>query len=364
MTVLLRVYCRNDDSAHQRFVSIAEAYEALSDPETRKVYDRYGHEGLAQHRQGGGPRHHDPFDLFSHFFGGGGHFGGSGQRRGPDMELRINLPLKDFYTGNEREFSVEKQEICEACEGSGSADGEVKHCSQCGGNGMVIQKHMLAPGIFQQIQMACDKCGGKGKVVTTPCKECGGSRVVRKTSTYNLVVERGAPRGSRVLFENEADASPDWAAGDLIVHLEEMEPEMDAAEETRMDGAFFRRNANDMFWKEVLSLREAWMGGWTRNLTHLDGHVVQLSRKKGETVQPSTVEVIRGEGMPFPAEEQPHQEDEFGTLHVEYAVILPDQMETEMEREFSSLWEKWRSKKMVDLAKDSGRPPPRPKDEL
>ena len=96
------------------------------------------------------------------------------------------------------------------------------------------------------------------------------------------------------------------------------------------------------------------MGGWQRNITHLDGHVVRLGRKRGEVVQPGMVEVIAGEGMPV----WRHEGDgpEFGSLHIEYVVVLPDQMEKGMEKEFFELWEKWRKKKGVDLHKDSGRP--------
>ena len=353
-----------DATAHQKFVEIAEAYDVLSDAEARRVYDQYGHEGVAQHKQGGGQRHHDPFDLFSRFFGGGGHFGGGGQRRGPDMELRVNVPLRDFYNGNEHEFSVEKQHICEACEGSGSADGQVDTCSKCGGHGRVVQKHMLAPGIFQQVQMGCDKCGGQGKTIRKPCKVCGGSRVVRKVATHTLTVEKGMRRGTRIVYENEADASPDYVAGDLIVQLEELEPDLGASDEERRDGTFFRRKGNEVFWKEVLSLREAWMGDWSRNITHLDGHLVRLSRRRGESVQPNSVEIIKGEGMPLPSEEREHSSEEFGALHIEYAVILPDQMESSMEKEFWALWEKWRKKKGVDLDKDIGRPAKLVRDEL
>ncbi|KAK3077299.1 hypothetical protein LTS18_010688, partial [Coniosporium uncinatum] len=141
-----------DDSASKKFVEIASAYEALIEPETRRIYDQYGHEGLEQHKQGGGRgggHHHDPFDLFSQFFGGSGRFQ-HGERRGPNMEVRIAVPLRDFYTGREHEFTVEKQAICSTCEGSGSADGKTDTCGACGGRGMRVQKHMLAPGIFQQ----------------------------------------------------------------------------------------------------------------------------------------------------------------------------------------------------------------------
>ena len=104
---------RNNDTAKQKFVEVAEAYEALADPEIRRIYDQYGYEGVKQRQQGGGDgQSHDPFDLFSRFFGGGGHFGHQpGQRRGPDMEVRIGVPLRDFYNGLNTEFQLEKQQI-------------------------------------------------------------------------------------------------------------------------------------------------------------------------------------------------------------------------------------------------------------
>lgn len=350
----------------EKFLEVAEAYEALSDPTTRKIYDQYGHEGLENHKRGGGGggHAHDPFDLFSRFFGGSGHFGGGGGgvRRGPDLEVRLHVPLRDFYNGVDKEFTIEKQQICEECEGSGSADGQVETCNKCGGRGMIIQKHMLAPGIFQQVQMQCDQCGGQGKSIKHKCKVCGGSRVVRGPTTLTANIERGMPKGHRLVFESEADEHPDHVAGNLYVYIMESEPQINENESLRSDGTFFRRKGDDLYWKEVLSLREAWMGDWTRNLTHLDGHVVQLSRKRGQVVQPNQVDTIPGEGMPVYHEGHVHEHDhnakEYGNLHVEYKVILPDQMESSMEKEFRDIWEKWRQKKGVDLLKDSGRPPP------
>ncbi|KAK3686697.1 DnaJ-related protein scj1 [Vermiconidia calcicola] len=352
----------DDETAHQKFVEIAEAYDVLSDPEVRKIYDQYGHEGVKQHQQGGqrgGHHGHDPFDLFSRFFGGGGHFG-RGQRKGQNMELRINVSLKDFYMGATHEFKVEKQQICEACEGSGSEDGQRDTCGKCHGQGMVIQKHMLAPGIFQQMQMQCDMCGGRGSTVKHKCKVCGGQRVKRAEESFELHVEKGMPKGARVTYENEGDESPDWEAGDLVVHIFEKDPELGKEDKDRTDGTFFRRKDQNLFWREVLSLREAWMGGWTRNLTHLDGHIVQLSRPRGSVVQPGTVEIVADEGMPVWRHDTDSGAPEYGALHVEYVVVLPDAMEKKMEGEFWEVWEKWRRKNGVDLLADSGRPIPGP----
>ncbi|KAF8535530.1 hypothetical protein BDD12DRAFT_808476 [Trichophaea hybrida] len=334
----------DNPSASDKFREVAEAYEALSDAESRKIYDHYGAEGLKQHQQGGGrQRHHDPFDLFSRFFGGGGHFQG-GQRRGPNMEVTMPVSLRDFYTGASKTFQVEKQQICDHCEGSGSQDGHTETCNECGGRGMRIMKHMLAPGIFQQVQSVCDKCGGKGQIISHPCKVCKGAKVVKGEVTFTLDIEKGSPNHAQVSFENDADESPDWVAGDLAVNLVEMPPtgevNPDNEEEVKhgpTDGMWFRRKGPDLYWKEVLSLREALLGDWTRNLTHLDGHLVKLGKKKGEVVQPNFIERIKGEGMPIY-----RHDDGYGDLVVEYQVILPDLMESGMRKELNAVFEKYR----------------------
>ncbi|KAL6707804.1 DnaJ-related protein scj1 [Coniothyrium glycines] len=341
-----------DESASKKFTDVAEAYEALSDKETRKIYDQYGHEGVQQHKQGGGPRqHNDPFDLFSRFFGGSGHFGHhGGERRGPNMEVRVAIPLRDFYNARKTEFTIEKQAICSACEGSGSEDGHVETCDTCGGRGVRIVRQQLAPGLFQQVQTHCDKCAGKGKTIKNPCPVCSGSRVVRESETHTLEIEKGMPNGVRITYENEGDESPDWVAGDLIVHLVETEPALGQQDHERTDGTFFRRRGKHLFWREVLSLREAWMGDWTRNLTHLDGHIVQLSRPRGAVVQPGTVQVLKDEGMPVWHQHLENNEGlQFGDLHVEYVVVLPDQMDKPMEKDFWALWDKYRKKSGVVL---------------
>ena len=195
---------------------------------------------------------------------------------------------------------------------------------------------------------------------------------MRKVATHTLDIEKGSARGARVVYENEADASPDFVAGDLVVILGEKEATAATdSDEERTDGAFFRRKGKDLFWKEVLSLREAWMGEWQRNLIHLDGHTVKLARKRGEVVQPGQVDVIRGEGMPLSGDEIEDRRgteleaERYGNLVVEYVVVLPDRMEQGMRKEFWGVWEKWRKKYgKIDVEKEVGRPEFRDRDEL
>lgn len=348
-----------DDTAHDKFVAVSEAYEVLSDSETRQIYDRYGHEGVENRRNGGGGGGgHDPFDLFSRFFGGHGHFGSSSREpRGHNVEVKVEISLRDFYNGATTEFQWNRQHICEACEGTGSKDREVDHCSTCGGHGVRIVKQQLAPGMFQQMQMRCDACGGRGKTIRNVCGTCQGQRVEKKPTTVTLKIDPGAKRDSRVTYENEADESPDWVAGDLIVQLGEKAPSQEDNPD-HVDGIFFRRKGDDLYWTELLSLREAWMGSWTRNLTHLDAHVVRLGRERGQVVQSGHVETVVGEGMPRWHEDgdSVYHKHEYGNLYVTYEVVLPDQMESGMEKDFWALWEKWRGKNGVDLHADSGRP--------
>ena len=160
------------------------------------------------------------------------------------MEVKIAVPLRDFYNGRTTKFTVDKQAICSACEGSGSADGHVEPCSACQGRGIRVQRQQLAPGLFQQVQVHCDKCAGKGKTIKHPCPVCEGARVVREPETHDLEIEKGMPRGVRVTYENEADESPDWVAGDLIVHVVDAEPRLGEAEHERTDGTFFRRRGD------------------------------------------------------------------------------------------------------------------------
>ncbi|KAG5436929.1 hypothetical protein PCANB_001339 [Pneumocystis canis] len=134
------------------FRDIAYAYEVLSNPEKRKIYDMYGEEGLKRQEEGGGSEYQDPFDFFSKIFES--HFHGT--KRGPNMEKIIEMELEELYYGGVFTINVNKQTICHHCQGSGR-DPKHKHsttrCSECGGHGVRIIRQVVGPGMIQAYQI-------------------------------------------------------------------------------------------------------------------------------------------------------------------------------------------------------------------
>ena len=135
-----------DKEAEDKFKELGEAYEALSDPDKRAAYDRYGHQAFTGPGGGGGGGFHDPMDIFSQIFGGsfgGGFediFGGGGGRkrggkqRGSDLRYDLEISLEEAATGIEKELEIERNVACDSCNASGSkGSGGVKTCPSCGG---------------------------------------------------------------------------------------------------------------------------------------------------------------------------------------------------------------------------------------
>ena len=142
----------DDHAAEERFKELGEAYEALSDPQKRAAYDRYGHAAFQQGGFGAGGGFHDPFDLFREVFGaaggGGGifeHFfggtqtDGSGRQRGADLRYDMQIALEEAASGCEKEIEIRKLDMCDVCEGSGAQKGsQAVTCSVCRGRGQVV----------------------------------------------------------------------------------------------------------------------------------------------------------------------------------------------------------------------------------
>ncbi|KAG6331942.1 hypothetical protein ID866_7149 [Astraeus odoratus] len=291
-----------DPGAEEKFVEIAHAYQVLSDEGKRRIYDQYGEEGLRAH-EGGQQQYANPFDVFSSFFGGG--FAAQQQtRRGPNSIFDIEVSLADMYAGASIDFTMKKSILCDHCRGSGAAsDRDIHTCRGCSGSGVKVSKQQIFPGMFAQTQSTCNECGGRGTVVVKKCPHCGGKKVVEHMQPYTLDIQPGMPEGHEVVLEGEGDESPDWEAGDIILRIR-----------SKKEQGGWRRKETSLYWRETIGIDEALLG-FERNLTHLDGHNLELNRD-GVT-QPGYVQVIEGEGMPV------FGQSSHGNLYIEYNVVLP-----------------------------------------
>lgn len=296
--------------AREKYADINRAHEILSDKKRRKMYDMRGEEGLKQLEKANEQQNRggDPFGgLFGGLFGGGQQQ----QVKGANSQVSVDIPLADIYNGKTHSFTIQKQKVCRKCKGSGAAPGsDYSVCKHCNGQGQVVQRIQLAPGFVQQVQQACPHCGGKGKQIKKKCPECKGNKVVRGESTLTVEIERGMKDGHQVVFEMEADQSPDLIPGDVILAIR-----------SKNNDVFQRKDDNDLATKVVLTMKEALLG-FTKTITHMDGHTVDVSRR-GVT-QFGTVAVIQGEGMPrhnIPAEK--------GDLYVTYEFVLPKKLTPE-----------------------------------
>lgn len=202
--------------AEEKFKEASEAYEVLSDPQKRQLYDSYGHSGLEGAGFRGFSGVEDIFSsfgsIFEEFFGGGGFegfdfgFGGGRRKRrarqGGDLRHDITITFEESVFGVEHEISVTKQAVCNVCRGSGAAQGTSREtCKTCGGRGQVANSQ----GFFM-IQTTCPKCHGEGTIISKPCGECRGHSRVRASKKIKVKVPQGVEDGMRLILRGEGDA--------------------------------------------------------------------------------------------------------------------------------------------------------------
>jgi len=275
--------------AQERFREAAEAYEVLSKPETRELYDRYGHEGL---RTGGfRPTDFDLgniTDLFAAFFGDdlfGGLGGRPGRRsaRGADLLAEVEVELVEAAEGVRRSVPFPVVVGCGTCGGTGAAPGTAPTtCPTCEGLGRL---QSVSNSVFGQVvrTQSCPRCGGSGQVVETPCEDCTGTGRVTVERELEVDIPPGIHDGQRIRLSGEGHAGVlGGRAGDVYVQVH-----------VRTDPRFVR-DGNDVVSAVDLTVTQAALGA-TVTVATLGGDE-KLEFEAG--TQPGEVRVLRGRGMP------------------------------------------------------------------
>jgi len=236
----------------EKFKEITRAYEVLSDADKRSKYDRFGEEGLDG--DGGG----DPTDIFDAFFGGGGgrRGGGGSRRRQKTKEVvqSLKVTLEQMYNGQTKKMAITRQVI--------DKKKGVTQCAECNGRGVKVEVVRMGP-MIQQMQSACNSCGGQGTVFKTK----------QEREVLEVHIQKGAPDGHKVVFREMADEHPDADAGDVIFVLKQQEH------------AEFKRKGADLFLERKISLVEA-LCGFEMEVNHLDGRKLLVKTQPGDIVKP------------------------------------------------------------------------------
>ncbi|RUO80421.1 molecular chaperone DnaJ [Idiomarina tyrosinivorans] len=280
---------KGDKELESKFKEIKAAYEVLSDPQKRQMYDQYGHEAFQQARQGGGgPGGAGGFgggadfaDIFGDVFGdifGGGRRQQARAARGADLRYNLEMSLEDAVRGKSVELEIPTLVECEDCHGSGAKKGtSPKTCGQCHGTGQI----QMRQGFFA-VQQTCPQCRGSGKVISDPCRSCHGHGRVEKKKTLSVKIPAGVDTGDRIRLAGEGEAGEHGApAGDLYVQVHVREHPI------------FTRDGNNLYCEVPMSFTKAALGGEIEVPT-LDGKVKLKVPKETQT---GKLFRLRGKGV-------------------------------------------------------------------
>ena len=284
----------NNPEAEARFKEAGEAYQILSNPETRAKYDQFGHaafDGASGYGGGAGSGFggfgFDVNDIFDSIFGGGfggfgGNRGGRTPQRGADLRASLEISFEEAVFGTEKDITINKSVPCDACEGTGSKSKETKRCSVCGGTGQVQVKQNTPFGQFMNVK-TCDKCGGTGKAVDDPCQVCRGKGFVRKAVKVHVKIPAGIDNGQAISISGMGEpGSKGGAPGNLLVSVR-IRPHK-----------ILERDGYDIHVEKVISVAQAALGD-TIKIETIDG-LVELNIPEG--TQSGVSLRMRGKGVP------------------------------------------------------------------
>ncbi len=249
-----------DVTTQARFKEVTAAYEVLSDPAKREVFD-LGGDPLSNGGNGFSQGASFGFgDIMDAFFGGSGSRGPRPrQRRGQDALIRIDLDLAETAFGTERDLQVDTAVGCPTCAGAGTAAGTLPAtCEICHGRGEVqqVQRSFLGQVMTSR---PCANCQGYGTVIPNPCLECAGDGRIRTRRSLTVKIPAGVDTGTRIQLTGEGEVGPgNGPAGDLYVEI------------TELGHPMFVRHGDDLHCTVTLPMTAAALGT-TVSLDTLDG---------------------------------------------------------------------------------------------
>ena len=295
----------NKKEAEAKFKEVNEAYEVLSNPQKRQMYDQFGTADPQQAGFGGGPfgggngyysystsdfgDFGDLGDIFSSFFGGG--FGGqrqnsrknNGPRKGEDLNLSIDISFEESFLGVEKEIIVTRQETCGFCNGTGAKKGTnpIK-CPTCNGTGNVTSFQNTILGRVQT-RRTCSDCRGTGEIIKEPCENCKGRGTVRKTPKVKIKIPAGINDNQTVVLRGEGNPGiKGGPAGDLYITVRVKK------------SSIFKREGNNVYCDIPVTITQATLGA------ELEIPMVDGSKEKykiPEATQTGTQFTIRAKGF-------------------------------------------------------------------
>ena len=277
-----------DKECEVKFKEVNEAYETLSDPQKRARYDQFGHEDPRAGAGGGYGDFTGGFsgfdDIFSSFFGGG--FGGAQRARGPergnDLRYDLTITFEEAAFGCEKEITVNRDEKCEECDGTGARKGtQPTQCPTCHGTGQV-QSFINTPiGRVSNVRV-CDACHGQGTIINDPCPKCSGRGTVRRTRKITVKIPAGIDNGMQIPLRRQGEPGLRGGEnGDLYIFVS-----------VRPHKLFTRENY-DLYCDVTVSFTQAALGGEI-DVPTLGG---MIKHNLAEGTQPGTVVRLRGQGI-------------------------------------------------------------------